>query len=91
MCLWYSDGTSPWSRFRFRVPVYESMEPGPKPLDPGTRVQQNESSVEKITGLGGVLSGLVGNLCLDPGPRIRFVHDILEPDPLISIENHHII
>ena len=85
------DGTNPWSRFRTRVPICESMELGPKPLDLGTRVQQNESSVEKITRLGGVLSGLVGNLYLDPGPRIRFVHDILDPDPFISIDNHHII
>ena len=66
-----SVGTSPWTRFRIRVPAYESMDPGTKPLDPGTRVQQNESSVEKISGIGGVLSGLVENLCLDPGPRIR--------------------
>ena len=66
-----SVGTSPWTRFRIRVPAYESMDPGTKPLDPGTRVQLNESSVEKISGIGGVLSGLVENLCLDPGPRIR--------------------
>ena len=64
------------------------MEPGPKPLDPGNRVQQNESSVEKITGLGGVLSGLIGNLYLYPGPRTRFFHYILDPDPFISIDNH---
>ena len=67
------------------------MEPGPKPLDPGIRFQQNESSVEKITGLGGVLSGLVGYLYLDPGPRNRFFPDILDPGPFISIDNHHII
>ena len=62
-----SVGTSPWTRFGLRVPSYDSKDPGPKPLDPGTRVQKNESSVEKITGIGGVLSGLVGLVMLRPG------------------------
>ena len=42
-----SDGTSPWNRFSLRVPSYGSMDPSPKANYLGTRVLQNDSTVEK--------------------------------------------
>ena len=75
-----SDGTSPWNRFSIRVPSYGSMDPSPKANYLGTRVLQNDSTVEKITGLGVIFPGIVGNLLLDPDP-ICFVLDKLDPGP----------
>ena len=44
------------------------MDPSPKANYPGIRVLQNDSTVEKLTGIGVILSRIVGNLLLDPGP-----------------------